>query len=101
VRDSTSWSEPRTSDKISEFLKQQCTALKTTPVDPPGAPHTLIVTLSGIRAADVCRSLKSGLTKQGIKDQKIEKLFAKHLKLKDQVEQLKKNKLVPTLCHDG
>jgi len=75
-----------------EFLKQQCTALKTTPADSRGAPHTIIVTPSGIRAADVCRSLKSGLTKQGIKDQKIEKLFAKHLKLKDQVAQLKMNK---------
>jgi protein CMS1 len=92
LRDSTSWSQPRSSDKLVEFLTQQGTAIKTTPADPPGAPHTIIVTLSGIRAADVCRSLKSGLTKQGIKDQKIEKLFAKHLKLKDQVAQLKVNK---------
>lgn len=40
----------------------------------------------------MCRSLKSGLPKQGIKDPNVAKLFAKHLKLADQVAHLKKNK---------
>jgi protein CMS1 len=74
------------------FLKKQSSSLKPTPTKPPGAPHTLVVTVSGIRAADVCRSLKGGLPKQGVKDPKVEKLFAKHLKLADQVASLKKNK---------
>lgn len=42
----------------------------------------------------MCRSLKSGLPKQGINDPSVAKLFAKHLKLADQVSHLKKNKCV-------
>jgi protein CMS1 len=59
-----------------------------------GAPHTIIVTASGIRAADLCRSLKSGLPKEGVKDPNVAKLFAKHMKLAEQVTHLKKNKYV-------
>jgi protein CMS1 len=85
------------------FLKKQFGDLKATPIKPTGAPHTIVVTSSGIRAADVCRSLKTGLPKQGVKDAKVEKLFAKHLKLADQVASLKKNRYVNsdawlTLC---
>jgi protein CMS1 len=92
VRDSTSWTEPRTTDNLSAFLKKQCITLEPTPKKPVGAPHTIIVTLSGIRAADLCRSLKSGLPKQGTKDPNVAKLFAKHMKLAEQVAHLKKNK---------
>jgi protein CMS1 len=76
------------------FLKKQFGDLKATPNKPTGAPHTIVVTASGIRAADVCRSLKAGLPKQGVKDAKVEKLFAKHLKLADQVASLKRNRYV-------
>ncbi|KAH8719402.1 U3-containing 90S pre-ribosomal complex subunit-domain containing protein [Phaeosphaeriaceae sp. PMI808] len=93
VRDSTSWAEPRSSDKLSAFLAKQCSTLKPTPNKAVGAPHTIVVTASGIRAADVCRSLKSGLPKQGIKDANIAKLFAKHMKVGEQVAHLKKNKI--------
>ena len=97
VRDTTSWTEPRTTDNLSTFLKMQSNALKPVPLKPPGAPHTIIVTASGIRAADVCRSLKFGLPKQGVKDPNVAKLFAKHLKVADQVVHLKKNKCVEPL----
>ncbi|KAF1841402.1 uncharacterized protein K460DRAFT_318299 [Cucurbitaria berberidis CBS 394.84] len=93
VQDSTSWSEPRTTDNLSAFIKRHSSTLKATPSKPAGAPHTIVVTASGIRAADVCRSLKSGLPKQGTKDLNVAKLFAKHLKLADQVAHLKKNKI--------
>lgn len=92
VKDTSDWTEPRTLDKLSAYLKQQSSTLKATPSKPPGAPHTIVVTASGIRAADVCRSLKSGLPKQGVKDANVAKLFAKHLKLADQVAHLKKSK---------
>lgn len=94
IYDSTSYSDPRKLDNLPVFLKKQFGTLKATPNKPSGAPHTIIVTASGIRAADVCRSLKTGLPKQGIKDPKVEKLFAKHLKLADQVASLKKNRHV-------
>jgi protein CMS1 len=57
-----------------------------------GAPHTIIVTASGIRAADVCRSLKSGLPKQGVEKPSVAKLFAKHMKVAEQVAFLNKEK---------
>lgn len=57
-----------------------------------GAPHTIVVTASGIRAADVCRSLKSGLPKQGVESPSVAKLFAKHMKVAEQVAFLKKEK---------
>lgn len=94
IYDSTSYSDPRKLDNLPAFLKKQFGTLKPTSNKPSGAPHTIIVTASGIRAADVCRSLKTGLPKQGIKDPKVEKLFAKHLKLADQVASLKKNRYV-------
>lgn len=59
----------------------------------------MVVTASGIRAADVFRSLKSGLPKLGIKDPNVAKLFAKHMKVAEQVEHLKKNKCVS--MHDS
>jgi protein CMS1 len=66
-----------------------------------GAPHTIVVTASGIRAADVCRSLKSGLPKEGIKDPNVAKLFAKHMKLAEQVSHLKKNKYAEESTQDN
>jgi protein CMS1 len=66
-----------------------------------GAPHTIVVTASGIRAADVCRSLKSGLPKEGIKDPNVAKLFAKHMKLAEQVSHLKKNKYAEEPTQDN
>ncbi|KAF2131977.1 hypothetical protein P153DRAFT_364440 [Dothidotthia symphoricarpi CBS 119687] len=93
VQDSVSWTEPRTTDNLSAFLKAQCGKLESTPPKPAGAPHTIVVTASGIRAADICRSLKSGLPKQGVKNPSVAKLFAKHLKLADQVAHLKKTKV--------
>jgi protein CMS1 len=77
-------------------LKKQCSELQPTPKKPVGAPHTIIVTASGIRAADLCRTLKSNLPKQpnSLKDPNVAKLFAKHMKLAEQVAHLKKSKYV-------
>ena len=94
VKDSTTWTEPRTLENIAGFLKQQSTDLKPTPGKPNGAPHTIVVTASGIRAADTFRALKTGLPKQGVKNPNVSKLFAKHMKIAEQVEHLKKHKYV-------
>lgn len=92
IKDTTSWSEPRTLDKLAAFLKSQSKDLKPTPKNPTGAPHTLVVTSSGIRAADTYRALKSGLPEEGVKAFNVAKLFAKHMKLAEQVAHLKKHK---------
>ncbi|KAF2109737.1 U3-containing 90S pre-ribosomal complex subunit-domain containing protein [Lophiotrema nucula] len=93
IKDTSNWSEPRTLDNLAAFLKKQSKDLKPTASKPPGAPHTIVVTASGIRAADTFRSLKSGLPKQGVKNPNVAKLFAKHIKLAEQMEHLKKNKI--------
>jgi protein CMS1 len=92
IKDTSTWTEPRTLDNLSAFLKKQCGKLAPTPDEPTGAPHTLVVTASGIRAADVFRSLKSGLPKAGVKNPNVAKLFAKHMKVADQADHLKRNK---------
>jgi protein CMS1 len=92
IKDTSSWTEPRSLDNLSAFLRKQCGKLAPTPAKPTGAPHTLVVTASGIRAADMFRSLKAGLPKAGVKNPNVAKLFAKHMKVAEQVEHLKKNK---------
>jgi protein CMS1 len=92
IKDSSDWTQPRTLENLSAFLKSQSKDLKPTPNDPHGAPHTLVVTSSGIRAADTFRALKAGLPKQGVKNPNVAKLFAKHIKLAEQVTMLKKHK---------
>ena len=94
IQDSTSWTQPRTLDRLAAFLKSLSSSLSPTASKPAGSPHTIVVTASGIRAADVCRSLKSGLPKQGVKEASVAKLFAKHLKLADQVAHLQKSRYV-------
>jgi len=98
LKDTTSWTEPRTLSNLPAFLKKKCGKLEPTAAKPAGAPHTLVVTASGIRAADVFRSLKEGLPKQGVKKPTVAKLFAKHMKVAEQVEHLKKNKSVALPC---
>lgn len=94
IQDSSSWTEPRTLDRLPAFLNKQCEGLKATPKKSVGAPHTIVITASGIRAADVCRSLKAGLPKEGVKDASVAKLFAKHMKVGEQVEHLRKYRYV-------
>jgi protein CMS1 len=53
-----------------------------------------VVTASGIRAADTFRALRTGLPKEGISNPSVAKLFAKHMKIAEQVAHLKKYKYV-------
>jgi protein CMS1 len=58
-------------------------------VEESGCPHTMVVAASGIRAADLTRALRSFQSKTG---GKVAKLFAKHIKLKDAIEECKKTR---------
>ncbi|KAF2184833.1 hypothetical protein K469DRAFT_578409 [Zopfia rhizophila CBS 207.26] len=93
IQDTSSWDKPRNLENLAGFLKSQCAKIEPTPNKPTGAPHTLVITASGIRAADTFRALKSGLPKEGIKKQNVSKLFAKHIKLAEQVSLCKKYKM--------
>lgn len=63
-----------------------------TPSKPTGAPHTIVITSSGIRAADTYRALKTGLPKHGVKNPSVAKLFAKHIKIAEAIEHCSKYK---------
>lgn len=55
----------------------------------PGHPHTLVIAGAGLRAADITRALRRFETKEA----KVAKLFAKHIKLKEAVETVKKTRM--------
>ncbi|CAK9785477.1 hypothetical protein CC85DRAFT_286645 [Cutaneotrichosporon oleaginosum] len=64
-------------------------ALKDAPKKPkPGCPRVLILSLSGIRCADVVRAVRS-VPRPG----EVAKLFAKHFKLADQIKYLAKTRV--------
>lgn len=57
IKDTTSWKEQRTVEKLPDFLEevaQEPKSLGQAPKD-AGAPHTIIVTGAGLRAANIVR----------------------------------------------
>ncbi|KAF4968014.1 hypothetical protein FZEAL_10446 [Fusarium zealandicum] len=90
IQDNTSWQEKRTLDKFPDFLEsisENPEGLKKAPKK-KGAPHTLIVAGAGLRAADIVRSMR----KFQSKDNAIAKLFAKHMKVEEQVKFLQNHR---------
>ncbi|CAN8100686.1 unnamed protein product [Discula destructiva] len=95
IRDTTSFAEARVKEKLPDFL-ESCVAgeseveqkrLGSAPKE-KGAPHTIIVAGAGLRAADLVRAAR----KFQKKDSLVAKLFAKHFKVAEQVDFLKKNR---------
>jgi len=99
VMDTDSWTEPRTSDNLAAFVRHIANkgekleeAPSTADESETGAPHTLIIAASGIRAADLTRALRDFQSKKK-NGGKVAKLFAKHIKLKEAIEECKKIKI--------
>jgi protein CMS1 len=90
IRDTTSWQESRTLDKLPGFLESFAKSPEDLSRIPKknGAPHTLIVAGAGLRAADIVRAVR----KFSGKDNSVAKLFAKHMKVEEQVTFLKNRK---------
>ena len=88
--DTSEFSEPRNLQHLPLYLEKfgggKEELMKKVEV---ATPHTLIICSSGIRAADVARAIRVFRTD----DSAIAKLFAKHLKLKDSIEYVKKTKI--------
>lgn len=63
IQDTTSWDKPRTLDSLPGFLeKYSGTSTKLWSASKKnGAPHTIIVTAAGLRAADIARYLNYNL----------------------------------------
>ncbi|KAK4461383.1 U3-containing 90S pre-ribosomal complex subunit-domain containing protein [Cladorrhinum samala] len=89
-KDTTSFEKPRTLENLPDFLEKF--AADGEKLDQAtkvfGAPHTLVVSAAGLRAADAVRSLRKFQTKKNT----VAKLFAKHFKVEEQVAFLKKTR---------
>ncbi|KAF4630072.1 hypothetical protein G7Y89_g8078 [Cudoniella acicularis] len=87
IQDTTSWEKPRILDNLPGFLEKfagNSTKLWSASKK-NGAPHTIIVSAAGLRAADISRVVRKFQTK----DATVAKLFAKHIKLADSIKFLK------------
>lgn len=95
ILDTTQWTAARTTDSLPEFLEKFAAPRRKkrgekgrTLSDAPkvnGSPHTLVIAGAGLRAADVTRALRVFQTKESM----VQKLFAKHVKLKEAVQEVK------------
>ncbi|KAL4754753.1 hypothetical protein BDW72DRAFT_101971 [Aspergillus terricola var. indicus] len=79
--DTSSFTSPRTLEKLPDFLKAfSPKGVKLSDSsEQKGTPHTIVVSPAGLRAADVVRALRTFQTKES----PIGKLFAKHIKLEE------------------
>ncbi|OAA75159.1 hypothetical protein LEL_07147 [Akanthomyces lecanii RCEF 1005] len=88
ITDSTVFTEQRTLEKLPDFLGSFCknpdSLAKAS--KKKGNPHSIIVTGAGLRAADIVRAVK----KFASKEIAVAKLFAKHMKVDEQVKFLEK-----------
>lgn len=88
IQDTTDFEEPRLVKNLSAFLE------KVTPggreelilCEKEASPHTLLIAPSAIRATDLIRAVRE----YGTEKSKIAKLFAKHMKLKENIKYIQK-----------
>ncbi|KAF5365770.1 hypothetical protein D9758_003151 [Tetrapyrgos nigripes] len=95
IADTTSWSNPRTLDHLTEFIIKVVPGLHTRLSQKSkntGSPTLLFVTGAALRVADVTRILKDKKLR-GDKGGEVAKLFAKHFKLSEHVSYLKRTKV--------
>ncbi|KAF7557051.1 hypothetical protein G7046_g6138 [Stylonectria norvegica] len=90
IQDTTSWKETRTLEKLPDFLEKVAESPESLARSSKkkGSPHTLIVTGAGLRAANIVRSVR----RFSRKDNTVAKLFAKHMKVEEQVLLLQNKK---------
>lgn len=89
IVDASQYTKSRTKDTLPEFIRQVAPSLYTRLKDKPksnGAPVALIVAGAALRVADLVRSCRP---LRGQRGGEIAKLFAKHMKVAEQVEYLK------------
>jgi len=97
IVDTTDFGEQRTMENLPAYLEKYVGKVtsknkKNRIQDAPkekGRPHTLVIAGAGLRAADLTRSLRQFQTKES----KVAKLFAKHIKLKEAIEEVKKTRM--------
>ncbi|PVG02813.1 hypothetical protein CPB86DRAFT_696821 [Serendipita vermifera] len=84
---------PRKLENLQQFITKATPVLKTRLAQKPankGAPTLLFIASAALRAADVTRSLRE---LRGKKGGEVAKLFAKHFKLEEQKEYLRRTSI--------
>ncbi|KIX01915.1 uncharacterized protein Z518_07854 [Rhinocladiella mackenziei CBS 650.93] len=91
ILDSTNFDKAHVTTNLPEFLEtfSQNGKSELSTCEEETKPHTLVITSSGIRTADLTRALRTFHTKEC----QVAKLIAKHMKLQDNVEYMKKTKV--------
>ncbi|KAL7919557.1 U3-90S pre-ribosomal complex subunit domain-containing protein [Trichoderma austrokoningii] len=91
IKDTTSWQQTRSLDNLPRFLQEfaEHPESLSRAQKKNGMPHTIVVAGAGLRAADLTRALR----KFSGKDCLVAKLFAKHMKVEEQVTLLKNKKI--------
>ncbi|KAL6871318.1 U3-90S pre-ribosomal complex subunit domain-containing protein [Trichoderma novae-zelandiae] len=91
ITDTTSWQETRSLEKLPDFLEKFSDHPESLSraQKKKGMPHTIIVAGAGLRAADLTRAVR----KFSGKDNLVAKLFAKHMKVEEQVALLQNKKI--------
>ncbi|CAI6094074.1 unnamed protein product [Clonostachys chloroleuca] len=105
ITDTSSWQEQRILTNLPDFLEQFSEDKEglSRSSKKPGSPHTLIVAGAGLRAADIVRGpnlpdkfatdkKESAVRKFQTKNCAVAKLFAKHMKIEEQITYLKSKK---------
>lgn len=91
IKDTTTWRQTRSTPDLPAFIELYAAPRRKKKKGPKcsdaaeekGAPHTIVVAGSGQRAADLTRVLRYF---EKSKDVHVAKLFAKHIKLQEQVD---------------
>ncbi|OCT55121.1 Protein cms1 [Cladophialophora carrionii] len=89
--DTTGYDRDRVAANLPQFIERFSPEGKTglSTCDEKASPHTLVVTSSGIRTADLYRELRVFQNAET----KVGKLIAKHMKLRDNIEYMLGNKI--------
>ena len=82
-QDTTAFGSERALENLPAFIESFSSGTDLSSSDSkPGTPHTIVIAASGLRAAEVTRSLREFQSK----DSAVAKLFAKHIKLAESIE---------------
>ncbi|KAL6309128.1 U3-containing 90S pre-ribosomal complex subunit-domain containing protein [Sparassis latifolia] len=103
IADTTPWTGSRNLDQLVDFIAKMVPTLRTRLSQRPkfsGSPTLIFVAGAALRVADIVRVLKDKRLR-GDKGGEIAKLFARHIKVEDQVAYLRRTKVAAAVGTPG
>ncbi|KAH7107448.1 U3-containing 90S pre-ribosomal complex subunit-domain containing protein [Auriculariales sp. MPI-PUGE-AT-0066] len=101
IEDTSAFANERSLHNLKEFIETATPTLRTRlgqKSKREGAPTLIVITLAAMRGADVVRALRDLRTE---KSGQVAKLFAKHFKVNEHVQYLRKTKIVAAVGTPG